>query len=129
MALAVVVLLIALVIVLVAMPYLRQPAVPIRMQSAPGRTTAHAVATAIAPTAQVQADFSSLRRAIDQYRATQGRVPADDSELQQAWRDAFATLPFPTDPYNGQPYAYRTSDGEYSLTSAGPNLRFSSAGQ
>lgn len=112
-----------------AMPYLRQPAVPIQMQRAPGRSTAHAVATAIAPTAQVQADFSSLRRAIEAYRATQGRLPADDGELQQAWRDSFGTLPLPTDPYNGQPYAYRTTEGEYSLTSAGPNLRFSSAGQ
>jgi hypothetical protein len=129
MALAVVVLLVALCVVLIAIPYLRQPAVPIKMQHAPGRTTAHAVATAVAPTAQVQADFSALRSAIDAYRAVQGRLPGDDSELQQAWRDRFDSRPFPADPYNGQPYAYRTTDGEYSLTSAGPNLRFSSGGQ
>jgi Type II secretion system (T2SS), protein G len=127
--LAVVTLLIVLVVVLMAMPYLRQPTVPIQMQRAPGRTTAHAVAAAVAPTAQVQADFAALRTAIDAYRATQGHVPADDNELQQAWRGYYGTRPFPADPYNGQPYAYRTQDGEYVLASAGPNLRFSSAGQ
>ena len=129
MALAVIVLLVALVVVLVAIPYLRKPAVPIHVQHAPGRTTAHAVAAAIAPAAQVQADFAALRTAIEAYRAVQGRLPADETELRQAWRDRFDPRALPVDPYNGQPYAYRTTDGEYSLASAGPNLRFSSAGQ
>jgi hypothetical protein len=129
LALAVVVLLVVLVAVLMAMPYLRRTAVPIHIQNAPGRTTAHAVAAAVAPAAQVQADFAALRTAIEAFRAVQGRVPADDGELRQAWRDRFDTRAFPVDPYNGQPYAYRTTEGEYSLASAGPNLRFSSAGQ
>lgn len=129
MALAVIVLLVALVVVLMAIPYLRQPAVPIQIQHVPGRSTAHAVAAAVAPAAQVQADFAALRTVIEAFRAVQGRLPNDDGELQQAWRTYYGTRAFPADPYNGQPYAYRTTEGEYSLTSAGPNLRFSSAGQ
>lgn len=68
--------------------------------------------------AQVQADFESLARTAEEYKARTGRYPENSGALHAAYQLINGT-DAPQDPYDGEPYGYSSSGEAFYMFSAG----------
>lgn len=77
--------------------------------------------------AQIVKDVMELRRAVDSFKQTNGRLPAQD-EFAAAWKATYGDRALPNDPGWDEPYSYETNGTDYLLGSSGANGSYLSTG-
>jgi hypothetical protein len=70
---------------------------------------------------RVEADFLALEDAVAARVANGGALPTDADGLREAWEAARPGESYPTDPFDGLPYAFGEVDGAIHLQSSGPD--------